>query len=150
MECSVPTWGGKSHGCCWLLEWLNLDLFPFTCMVLSNIIWLLTWTLFSMKRAKHTHYIILQHWRLGGRGHQRCALPMGGQISFIFIQFSGKNDQLIAFHAYLRSWHPHPGEILYPPLSSTSSCGGFAKAMNMCYFRILSLFRTILNVSNVK
>ena len=28
MKCLVPAWGGKSHCCCWPLEWLNLDLFP--------------------------------------------------------------------------------------------------------------------------
>ena len=30
MECLVPTLGGKSYGHCWLLEWLNSDLFPCT------------------------------------------------------------------------------------------------------------------------
>ena len=37
VECLVPALGGKSHGHCWPLEWLNLDLFPFMCTVLSDI-----------------------------------------------------------------------------------------------------------------
>ena len=47
------------------------------------------------------------NWRIQGEGGARVA-PLGGPISFIFMQFSGKNYQIIAFHAHLRELAPPP------------------------------------------
>ena len=61
-------------------------------------------------------------WRLGKMlkkcvGTWICIDVPPGPISFILMQFFRKKiDQIIVFHGHLRSWRPHPREILDPPL----------------------------------